>query len=114
MNENDPAWKLAAAADASLKGGSDILEEAFKNLKPTTITIAQAYALCLTKQAFAVDSRSRMILETRLQVALMEEHVAAQRRMGFTINALTWVLVVLTVVLVVFGVIDLCQKLHAG
>jgi hypothetical protein len=114
MDENDPAWKLAAAADASLQGGSDILEEAFKALKPAPTTIARAYALCLTKTPFTADSRSRMILEARLQVALMEEHVAAQRRMGFTINALTWVLVVLTLVLVVFGVIDLCQKFHAG
>jgi hypothetical protein len=114
MNENDPAWKLAAAADASRNGGSDILEEAFKDLKPTTITIAQAYALCLTTPLFSGSEANRLILSTRLQVALMEEHVAAQRRMGFTINALTWVLVVLTVVLVVFGVIDLCQKLHAG
>jgi hypothetical protein len=114
MDENDPAWRLAAAAHESLAGGPDILEEAFKVLKPTPITIAQAYAICLTKQTFSVDSRNRMILEARLQVALMEEHVAAQRRMGFTINALTWVLVVLTLALVIFGVIDLCQKLHVG
>jgi hypothetical protein len=110
MDENDPAWKLAAAADASLKGGSDILEEAFKALKPAPTTIAQAYALCLTKTQFTADSRSRMILNARLQVALMEEHVAAQRRMGFTINALTWVLVVLTVALVILGAMDLSQK----
>jgi hypothetical protein len=54
------------------------------------------------------------MLNTRLQVALVEEHVVAQKRMGFTINALTWVLVVLTLVLVAFGVVDLCTKLHAG
>jgi hypothetical protein len=114
MDENDPAWKLAAAADASLKGGPDILEEAFKALEPSPTTIAQAYALCLTKSQFQADSRSGLILSARLQVALVEEHVAAQRRMGFTINALTWVLVVLTLILVAFGVVDLCQKLHAG
>ena len=114
MDENDPAWKLAAAAHESLNGGPDDLEAVFKDLKPTTITIAQAYALCLTKNPFSGDSRSRLILNARLEVALMEEHVAAQRRMGRTINVLTWVLVVLTLVLVIFGLIDLCQGLHTG
>jgi hypothetical protein len=112
-DENDPAWKLATAVRASLNNDPEHLERVFKELAPTATTVARAYTLCLTTPLFSAEA-NRLILNTRLQVVLMEEHVAAQRRMGFTINALTWVLVVLTLVLVVFGVIDLCQKLHSG
>jgi hypothetical protein len=113
MDESDPAWKLAQAALASLSN-ADRLEEAFKELKPTAITIARAYSLSLTTPPFSTREANRLILDARLQVALMEEHVAAQKRMGFTINALTWVLVALTLVLVIFGVVDLCQKIQTG
>ena len=111
MDKGDPAWKLAAAVTASLSGDADDLEEVFKDLKPTTTTIARAYALCLTKQPFAGAEANRLILGARLQVALMEEHIAAQKRMGFTINALTWALVALTLALTIFGVVDLYQKI---
>ncbi len=115
MDANDPAVKLARAADASRIGDDpDQLDKTIQELKPSSATIARAYALCLNQNQPFTSEANRLMLNTRLQVALMEEHVAAQRRMGFTINALTWVLVVLTLVLVIFGVIDLGQKLNAG
>jgi|SRR5580658_3591301 hypothetical protein len=111
MDANDPAVKLARAADASRIGNDpDELDRTIQELKPNSATIARAYALCLNQNQPFTSEANRLMLNTRLQVALVEEHVAAQRRMGFTINALTWVLVVLTLVLVAFGVIDLCTK----
>lgn len=106
-----PAWKLAEATnEARSNADPAILERAFEELKPTSKAIAQAYALCLTRAPFASAPANYMTLETRLQVALMQEHVAAQERMGRTLNVLTAVLVVLTLLLVVFGLADLADK----
>jgi hypothetical protein len=106
MDENNSAWKLATAARAALNNNPDCLDDAFKELKPSAITIARAYTLSLTTIPFSQSEANRLILGARLQVALMEEHVAAQRRMGRMINVLTGVLVVLTLVLVVFGGVE--------
>jgi hypothetical protein len=78
------------------------LEKAFAELKPTSKTIAQAYALSLTRPPFAGAAANYMTLDARLQVALMEEHVAAQRTMSATIERLTRWLVALTVALLLF------------
>jgi hypothetical protein len=110
MDKNDVAWKLAEAAHASTNSGPDTLETALTDLKPSARDIARAYALCLSAGPFASSEAPRLILAQRLQVALVEEHVEAQRRMGRTINALTWVLVVLTVVLVILGGIDIYMR----
>ena len=99
-----------ATHEARANADPDILEMAFEDLKPTSKTIAQAYALCLTRAPFSGAAANYMTLETRLQVALMQEHVAAQERMNRTINILTGVLVVLTLLLVVFGGADLADK----
>ena len=84
-----------ATEAARATGVLDGLEKTFEELKPTSKTIAQAYALCLTRAPFASSEANRLILSTRLQVALVEEHVRAQRRMGLTVNILTAVLVAL-------------------
>jgi hypothetical protein len=115
IGPDHPAWKLAMATEeARATGVLDVLERAFEELKPTSKTIAQAYALCLTRAPFSNSEANRLILNTRLQVALMEEHVAAQERMSRTINILTAVLVVLTLLLVVFGGADLADKWSWG
>lgn len=113
MNENDPAWKIAEAARASLASGPDTLDKALADLKASSNDIARAYALCLTQTPFSTSEANRLIIDSRLKVALVQEHVAAQKRMGRTLNILTWVLVVLTVVLVVFGGIDILGKVRA-
>ena len=100
MDKTHPAWIVAEAALAVLRGDNEALEKVFKELKPTTRVVAQAYALCLNTPPFSQTEATRLILGTRLQVALVEEHVAAQKRMGRTINVLTVVLVILTVLLV--------------
>jgi hypothetical protein len=41
-----------------------------------------------------------------MHVALVEEHVQAQKRMGRTVNILTFVIMVMTGALVYFGGID--------
>jgi len=96
IDANHPAWKLAMATEeARATGIVDVLEKAFEELKPTSKTIAQAYALSLTRAPFTNSEANRLILNTRLQVALVEEHVRAQQRMGLTVNILTAVLVAL-------------------
>jgi hypothetical protein len=112
MDKNDPAWKIAEAAHASTNSGPDTLDAALTLLKPSAMDIARAYALCLSAGPFASSEAPRLILSTRLQVALVQEHVEAQRRMGRTINVLTVVLVVLTVALVALGVVAI--RMHAG
>jgi hypothetical protein len=110
VDQNDAAWKIAEATMASLGGHPDALDTALTDLKASARDIARAYALCLWKPPFSATEASRLILNTRLQVALVQEHVAAQRRMGLTVNILTFVLVVLTIALVIFGGMDLWEK----
>jgi hypothetical protein len=114
LDENDPAWKIAVAARASANSGPDALDAALTELKPSARDIARAYALCLSQQPQLQEQFSseaiRLILAARLQVALVEEHVEAQRRMGRTITGLTWMLVVLTVVLVILGGVDIWMR----
>jgi hypothetical protein len=112
MDESDTAWKLAKAVQAAASNDPDNLDKTFAELKPSATHIARAYTLCLTTSPFNLSEANRLILNARLEVALMEEHVAAQRRMGVTINVLTGVILFLTLVLVGFGVIDLWGKLH--
>jgi hypothetical protein len=112
VDRSDPAWQLADAALASMRTDPDTLEGVIRDLKPTARDMARAYTLCLTTPPFAQTEATRLILNSRLQVTLVEEHVAAQRRMGWTINFLTGVLVVLTVLLVIFGEFDLAKVLH--
>jgi hypothetical protein len=105
VDQNDPAWKLAEASLATARGDLKALDQAVTTLNATSKDIARAYALCLanTGEAFSQTEATRLILNTRLQVALVEEHVAAQKRMGRTIKWLNWVLVFLTAALVWMG-----------
>jgi hypothetical protein len=113
VDQNDPAWKIAEAALASVNSGPSILDAALNDSEASAKDIARAYALCLTSQTpFVSTEATRLILSARLQVALVREHVAAQRRMGRTINILTGVLVVLTVVLVILGAIAIWPQLR--
>lgn len=112
MDENHPAWKLAEATLAVRNGDQEAIDKVIEKYKPSTREFAQAYALCLNTTPFSNSEANRLILNTRLQVPLVEEHVMAQRRMGRTINALTVVLVILTTALVIFGGIDIAPKIH--
>ena len=109
MDESDLAWKVATAALKSL-ADTGALDSALSELKPSAKDIARAYGLCLTTSPFAQTEATRLVLNARLQVALVQEHVTAQERMGRMINVLTWVLVVMTTALVIFGGIDFWQK----
>jgi hypothetical protein len=102
VNPEHPAWKLALAIARSRQGELGATERAFEELKPDAVMICQAYALCLTESEFGAEA-NRLILGARLQLVLMQEHVAAQKRMGRKLEWLTGVLIVLTVALVVFG-----------
>lgn len=107
MDKSDPAWKLAQATYEAMEGtDKEALDRAFIELKPPARDIARAYALCLHTAPFASTEKTRLALNARLQVALMEEHVAAQQRMGRTMEILTWVLIWLTVLLGVFGIFE--------
>ena len=110
MDQQDPAWRIAEAAHASTNSGPDTLDTALRDLKPSAKDIARAYALCLSAGPFASAEAPRLILAARLQVALVEEHVKAQQRMGRMITGLTWVLVALTVALVIFGGMDIWMR----
>jgi hypothetical protein len=111
VDQNDPAWKIAEAAQISIYRDPDALDKALTDLKASAKDIARAYAFCLTAGSPFAAEATRLILATRLQVVLTQEHVAAQRAMGATINILTGVLVFLTVVLVILGSIDIWEKL---
>lgn len=103
MDENDPAWKLAAAAKAAAEGDVDAIGKAFADLKPTTEILAKAYAVCLTKQPFSGHEATRLLVVHSLQYALAE-------KTAHKLNVLTGWLVALTVFLVVFGVIDIGMR----
>jgi hypothetical protein len=103
MDENESALELAKAAHAARTGDLDALERAFKRLKPTTATFARAYTISLTKPPFSGDEANRLILNT-LQFAIAEE--TTQK-----LTILTRWLVVMTFVLVGFGVFDVVMRL---
>jgi hypothetical protein len=104
IDTNDPAYKLAQAVDAAIKGDLDAIDRAFKELKPTTATLTRTYTILLTTAPFSSMEAPRLILNT-LQYRLAEK--TAQR-----LYVLTWVLVVLTVGLFGFGIFDICMRLH--
>jgi len=103
MDKNDPAWKLAEAALATVGGDLDTLDKTFEQLKPTTRTLARAYTLCLTTPPFSNTEATRLILNT-LQFALAEQ--AARK-----LNVLTGWLIGLTVLLLAFGVFEIGTEL---
>jgi hypothetical protein len=112
VDQDDPAWKLVAAAEATWKGDVGALDRAFTELKPTSEAVARAYSLCLTTPPFSAIEGARLMLTTRLQVLLTDELVAAQRRMGRTINILIGVLVVLAVILLLFGGFEVWDEVY--
>jgi hypothetical protein len=105
LDPNDPAYKLAQAALDAVRGDLDAIDRAFKELKPDTRILTRAYTLCLMNGTpFSGTEATRLILET-LQYRLAEK--TAHR-----LNVLTGLLVFLTVVLIGFGVFDVCMRLH--
>jgi hypothetical protein len=64
VDSGDPAWQLAEAAFAVVRGDPHALERAIKTLKPTTATIAKAYGLCLTTAPFCGTEATRLLLST--------------------------------------------------
>ena len=101
---NDPATKLAEAALAAARGDPDAIDRAFNEQRPTTRTLTRAYALCLSTSPYSGTEATRLILST-LQYRLAEK--TAHR-----LNVLTGVLVFLTLVLIGFGIFDVCMRLH--
>jgi hypothetical protein len=112
VDQNDRAWRLAAAADAAGKNDAGALDRAFAELHPTPEEVARAYSLCLTTPPFNSTEGTRLILTARLQVLLAQEQVAAQRRMRRSINILIGVLVVLIVVLLLLGGFEVWEELY--
>ena len=112
MDQDDPAWKLAAAAEATCKGDVGALDGAFTALKPTPAAVARAYSLCLTTPPFSAIEGTRLILTARLQVLLTDEIVAAQRRTSRTISILIGVLVVLIVILLFLGGFEVWEEVY--
>lgn len=101
---NDPAYKLAEAALAAVRGDLDAIDRVFKELKPSTKTLTRAYTLCLTTSPYSQSEATRLILST-LQYRLAEK--TAHR-----LNVLTLVLVCLTFLLTGFGIFDVYMRLH--
>jgi hypothetical protein len=116
-------------ADLNETAARALAEAAFKmgDLSPFNAAIksasadvvARAYALCLTDSAFTSRGAPQLILREYLQLRLMQEHVAAQERMGRTINRLTFGLFILTAALAAltaglfwFGYADYHSKKH--
>ncbi len=104
IDTNDPAYRLAKAAFDSARGDPDAIDRAFNELKPTTKTITRAYVFCLCIPPFYGLEAPRLILNT-LQYQLAEK--TARR-----LNVLTGVLVILTLLLIAFGIFDVCMRLN--
>jgi hypothetical protein len=104
LDPNDPARKLADAALAAANGDLDAIDRAFNEQKPTTRTLTRAYALCLNTPPFSNTAAPRLILST-LQYRLAEK--TAHR-----LYVLTRVIASLTLVLIVFGSVDVYMRLH--
>lgn len=101
---NDPAYMLAQAALDAWNGDLDVLDRAFKKLKPTTLIFARAYTLCLSTPPFSGAEATRLILNAS-QYALAE-------KIGRRLNVLTVWLVLLTLALVIFGGFDIYRRLR--
>jgi hypothetical protein len=113
MYETDStAWKLAKAAHKSLSDDTrDALDLALVETRATAKDIARAYVLA--QDGRITNSASTMqILTTRLQIALVEEHVREQERMGGTLNVLTRRIFWLTLALVLFSAVGLAPIVH--
>ena len=112
MAEHETARKLAQAAFAAARVSDiSLFDAAVKSA--TADDIARAYALSLTEKDLDGSEKHRLILREYLQVKLMHEHVAAQKRMGTQLTLLTWALVIFTLALVWFGYVDYSKK-HEG
>jgi hypothetical protein len=104
MDKNDPAWKLAEAAQAMLKGDLDAMDRALAEVKPTTQDVAKAHALCLTTAPYSGSEATRLIVNS-LQYAVAE-------KTAHKLNVLTGWLVALTVLLAIFGGFDIIMRLR--
>jgi hypothetical protein len=112
VDQNDRAWRLAAAAEAAGKSDAGALDRAFAELHPTAEEVARAYSLCLTTPPFNSIEGTRLTLSARLQVLLAQEQVAAQRLMRRSINILIGVLVLLILVLLLLGSFEVWEELY--
>jgi len=59
-----PAYEPVEAAFAAVRGDPDAIGRAFAELKPTTRTVSQAYAICLTTAPFSGTEATRLMLNT--------------------------------------------------
>jgi hypothetical protein len=100
MDQSDPAYQLAQAA-SQLGTDDDALDKAIARLRPSATDIARAYARSFYNPFGNSDSQ-RQALAARLQVEI-----------GATLDRLNRVLIFLTVLLVLFGIIDLVPKAYA-
>jgi hypothetical protein len=104
MDNTDPAWKVAEAAFAAVRGDPDAVGKAFADLKPTTRTVSQAYAICLTTAPFSGTEATRLMLNT-LQFMLAEQ---SARRLNVLNAWIAW----LTGLVAAFGIIDVALRLR--
>jgi hypothetical protein len=106
LDENDPAWKIAVAARASLGNDPDALDRTIAALQPSVAVLLQAHDLCLTTSPFSNSEAIRIVINSRLQIELAK----SQERVGETTNSLTRWILLLTVVLLVLAVIEFWQR----
>lgn len=106
MDENDPAWKLAEAALAVVRGDLEALDKAFTELKPTTRTLSRAYGLCLTTHPFSGTEATRLLLNT-LQYSIAEKS-------AHQLTVLTRWVVALTVLIALLGLVDVALRICGG
>jgi hypothetical protein len=109
VDRNETALALAQAAFDAARFGNITLFDAVQS-SCSADDLARAYALSLTEKALDGSEKHRLILREYLQLKLMHEHVAAQRRMGWTINVLTGALLAFTAALAWFGYVDYSKK----
>jgi hypothetical protein len=100
MDQSDPAYQLAQAA-SKLGSDHDALDRAIARLRPSATDIARAYARSFY-DPFATSDAHRNALAARLQV-----------KIGATLDRLNRMLVGLTILLVLFGALDLGPKVYS-
>jgi hypothetical protein len=114
MDTNTRSFRIAQAADKSLREGPAVLDEALAGATPEEIAEAYEHAL---NAGITHSAATGYSLQTRLRVRLMREHVASQQKiaegqdkLSGRILFLNVLLVVLTAALVLFAVPDGISK----
>lgn len=105
MKEFSRPRQLVEAAIASIQQRDPaVLDACMAELNPTAEEVAQAYGTATMVAPYSGDSRTYMFLKARLDLVLVREHIAAQKRMADAQERLGNRLVALTRVLVALAI----------